>query len=166
MLCIRRNLLFILIGLKNIYASVAQANAILQMRGTPSIWDVITEQVIAMNGRSYSEVVAMVSDILSRAGISSVGGCSAALLSQASAVVIGAVGTHLAATLLIASYVNLLTTSEIAYAVNSSKNFLNISYLTSYHGAWYQNSSRDAGWTGDRIYVPSGIYGTGTFSAN
>ena len=103
------------------------------MRGTPSIWDVITEQVIAMNGRSYSEVVAMVSDILSRAGISSVGGCSAALLSQASAVVIGAVGTHLAATLLIASYVNLLTTSEIAYAVNSSKNFLNISYLTSYH---------------------------------
>ena len=126
--------MFILIGLKNIYASVAQANAILQMRGTPSIWDVITEQVIAMNGRSYSEVVAMVSDILSRAGISSVGGCSAALLSQASAVVIGAVGTHLAATLLIASYVNLLTTSEIAYAVNSSKNFLNISYLTSYHG--------------------------------
>lgn len=104
------------------------------MRGTPSIWDVITEQVIAMNGRSYSEVVAMVSDILSRAGISSVGGCSAALLSQASAVVIGAVGTHLAATLLIASYVNLLTTSEIAYAVNSSKNFLNIRYLTSYHG--------------------------------
>ena len=148
------------------YASVAQAKAILQMRGTPGIWDVITEQVIAMNGRSYSEVVAMVSDILSRAGISSVGGCSAALLSQASAVVIGAVGTHLAATLLIASYVNLLTTSEIAYAVNSSKNFLNISYLTSYHGAWYQNSSRDAGWTGDRIYVPSSIYGTGTFSAN
>lgn len=59
-----------------------------------------------------------------------------------------------------------LTTSEIAYAVNSSKNFLNIRYLTSYHGAWYQNSSRDAGWIGDRIYVPSSIYGTGTFSAN
>lgn len=132
----------------------------------PSAWDTVLDVLNEVNGKSYSEIVSLVFSALTQAGITSVGGYSATAIAQASAVVVGAVGSHLAVAIMIASVVNLMSLTEVSPAADNGLNLLNISYLTSYHGAWYQNTTREAGWENDMVYIPSSTYGTGLFTSN
>lgn len=143
------------------YISNQEANRIVAVMNVPDKWTTL-KQII--NGLSGLTSTAIVTRIVNK--FTSVGAYTAKDIAKATATALGAVGAILSSADLVTYIVNNGINSGLYSAVRNGTSCVNILYLSSYHGEWYQNKTTEGGWTGNKVYIPSSTYGTGKFVAN
>lgn len=143
------------------YISNEDANRIVAAMSVPTTWEKIKTTIGVLAGAKAIEIITKISN-----SIPNVGGHSPKSIGRAVAVFLLAVANYGASGEFIRSLINNSVNSGLYSAVNNGTSCVNILYLSSYHGAWYQNKTSEGGWSGDAVYIPSSTYGTGTFVAN
>lgn len=148
---------------KATYSPVDQVHKLYAAMNSPTAWGLITSGLTTLSSSTREKVINTISNKLINNGISSIGGYSVSSIASATATTVGAISHYVAVALFISSVVNAWITTPIRNASNNDLTFVHISYLSSYHGSWYQNSTGEAGWASNVIYTPSSTYGSGTF---
>lgn len=145
------------------YSNHYTALDIKNSRADTNFFDII--QYLLSKGVSLlkPQITSAVKSAMSSMGVQTIAGMGYAKLAAVICSAIGATATILG----VPSLLSLLRSTVTDYALNdacdSGKNYVYLYYSTSYHGAWYANSSAEAGWTGNRIYTPNPGYGSGSF---
>ena len=112
---------------------------------------------------SSTQMNAAVNYAYAALGITSVRGLSAAAMAGILSSAAGYIAGVAAVTQLLLIIRTNIILSPLNSAASSGKNYVQLSFSTSYHGSWYANSSAEAGWTGNKIYTPNPGYGSGSF---
>lgn len=148
------------------YISNQQANQIVAAMSVPTTWSYISETISFSSGLLSGAFINKIVTALSNKGITSIKGHSTRSIGLAIATGVSAVGAYLSSSDFIKFLINNGMNSGLNSAVSNGTSAVNISYLSSYHGAWYQNTTSEGGWKGNAVYIPSSTYGSGTFVSN
>lgn len=143
------------------YISNQEANRLVAVMSTPTHWTDLKQLISVIPGFSALAVVNKIAN-----AFYSVGGHTARDIGKAVATAVAAIGAYGASADFVSYILKNSINSGLYSAVNNGTSCVNILYLSSYHGSWYQNKTNEGGWTGNRVYIPSSTYGTGTFVAN
>lgn len=149
------------------YSTVDQTHKLYSARTNPSAWNKLVDILKGLGGvvLTKSNVASAVENGLKIAGYATIGGYSAASIASATVAVVGATAAIYGSWTLLNQIVNLKTDSELNAANASNLTFVNINYMTSYHGSWYSYTTVESGWASNKVYVPTSFYGTGNFYA-
>lgn len=143
------------------YISNQEANRLVAVMSTPNDWENLKQIISLIPGLT---ALAVVNKIANK--FYSVGGHTARDIGKAVATAVAAIEAYGASADFVSYILNNSINSGLYSAVNNGTSCVNILYLSSYHGSWYQNKTNEGGWTGNRVYIPSSTYGTGRFVAN
>lgn len=146
-----------------IYLSVSQTNELYSAKQDNTAWVDILGTISSVGGLAGPAVIAAVVSALTRKGIKKIREYTDESVAFIVSRMIGAFEKFVAAVTLIKSVTSGAIDGKLKSAASEKLTFINIYYLTSYHGEWYAHTTSETGWTNDKVYVPSSTYGTGDF---
>ena len=148
------------------YNSVAYTHEIAAARNNSSAWNIIINWLNLNPSLTSLLIIAGIKGCLNSGGFSTVGGYTSEQIGNAIARLAGSTVSIASISQLTSDTVNWSYNSALNTANSSSLTFVHIYFLTSYHGSWYSYTTAEAGWTGNKVYLPSSFYGTGNFCSN
>lgn len=148
------------------YNTVSQTHALAAAANYSGLWSIISSALSTYISYNKSTIASHLVTALTSAGISTIGGYSASSVAMAIAKCAGAGAAVVGTSLFAYDILNSLLNVSLNSASNSNKTYVHIDYITAYQGSWYEYSVGEAGWTGNKVYTPASIYGTGTYYSN
>ena len=122
------------------------------------LWDGFASYVVS---HSKAQIASFVVSRLASHNITSIGSYSANTIGNSIAGVVGAAANIYGYVRFVQTVVNALMNVPLNSAVSHSKSFVPISYITSYHGSWYEYTVGEPGWNSAHFYSPDNMYGYG-----
>lgn len=148
---------------KVVYLSEQQANELYIVKSKKTVWNTIVETISDISSFTNATIITAIVASLKKIGIASVDEYTAKSIGEIVAKAVAAFGIYTGVKDLWKKLIDSNEESQLYNAVSVKKNFVNIYYLTSYHGEWYSHTTSETGWSNNVIYIPSSTYGEGIF---
>lgn len=148
---------------KVVYLSEQQANELYIVKSKKTAWDTIVETISDISSLTNGTIIAAIVASFKKIGITSVGKYTVKSIGEIIAKSVAAFGVYTGVKDLWKKLIDSSAEAQLYNAVSAKKNFLNIYYLTSYHGEWYSHTTSETGWSNNVIYIPVSTYGEGIF---
>ncbi len=147
-----------------VYEPSSQISRLLALRNSPTAFSLVCDVLPDYASENNTTIANGISLMLTRNGLTTIGGYTSYQIASALAGFIGAVGNAVSVLSLISAVVHEIENMPFNAAISANKNLVNISYMVAYQGYWYSYTTCEAGWTNNKVYTPAAYLGNGNFT--